>query len=186
MPNLRCTLSLLLLCPPLPRQAREALAPLEGLPELLAKMPGVFRCLDSNAQHMTVALLSKSFHRWALAQRGGERSFRPQLWLPLPSHAVQHAWRSRDLITDDLHWGAVLASAAGAGDEALVQWLRQQGCPWDERACARAAGGGHLALLQWLRSQDPPCPWDSSVVARAEQQGRDELLRWAQENGAPH
>ncbi len=46
----------------------------------------------------------------------------------------------------------VCAAAAAAGNVALLQWLREGGCPWDEYACTCAAQMGHLSALQWLRS----------------------------------
>ena len=33
---------------------------------------------------------------------------------------------------------------------------RENGCPWDERICARAAYGGHFEVLQWARSERLP------------------------------
>ena len=43
------------------------------------------------------------------------------------------------------------AAAAAGGHLALLQWLRQNGCSWDEGTCSCAASGGHLAVLQWAR-----------------------------------
>ena len=34
--------------------------------------------------------------------------------------------------------------AAEAGLLKALQWLRQQGCPWDQRTCQAAAKGGHF------------------------------------------
>ena len=31
----------------------------------------------------------------------------------------------------------------------MLQWARENGCPWDEMTCAGAAKGGHLEVLQW-------------------------------------
>lgn len=47
---------------------------------------------------------------------------------------------------------------ARCGHLAVLQWARQQGCPWDATTCQGAAFGGHLAMLQWLRQQG--CLWD--------------------------
>jgi hypothetical protein len=36
-------------------------------------------------------------------------------------------------------------------------------CPWDESTCAAAAAGGHLdAVLQWVR--DHGCPWNQNIA----------------------
>ena len=40
----------------------------------------------------------------------------------------------------------------------LLQWARENGCPWDAISCAAAARGGHLETLQWARANG--CPWD--------------------------
>jgi hypothetical protein len=44
--------------------------------------------------------------------------------------------------------------------------------------------GGHLEVLQWLRANG--CPWDETTCAYAARRGgHSELLSWAQANGAP-
>jgi hypothetical protein len=41
--------------------------------------------------------------------------------------------------------------AARGGHLAVLQWARQNGCPFDCLACGTAAAqGGHLETLQWL------------------------------------
>ena len=39
----------------------------------------------------------------------------------------------------------------------MLQWARQNGCPWNEWTCSYAAHGGHLEVLQWARENG--CPW---------------------------
>ena len=46
-----------------------------------------------------------------------------------------------------------------------------------------AAYGGHLEILQWLRAEG--CPLDERTCKLAAGQGHREVLRWARENGAP-
>ena len=41
--------------------------------------------------------------------------------------------------------------AATQGHQLMVEWLRQQGCPWDRRSCASAAQHGHLEVLKYLQ-----------------------------------
>ena len=36
----------------------------------------------------------------------------------------------------------------------MLKWLRAEGCPWDERVCAKAAYGGQLEVLKWLRAEE--------------------------------
>ena len=153
-------------------------------PELLAH---VFSQLPFNAQHMTVALLSKHWHAWALQQRGGAPTFSPQPSRPLPAHAVQHAWDSGVLLTTEHQGKRLLACAAGSGGPELLRWLRSQDphCPWDASACVAAAEGGHLDVLQWLRSHDPPCPWDEGACAWAAEGGHMRVLQWLRSQDPP-
>ena len=39
----------------------------------------------------------------------------------------------------------------------MLQWLRANGCEWDESACYSAAAGGHLAVLQWATANGWRC-----------------------------
>ena len=55
--------------------------------------------------------------------------------------------------------------AAWGGHLEVLQWARENDCPWDEETCARAAIGGHLEVLQWARAKG--CPWDECTRARA-------------------
>ena len=52
--------------------------------------------------------------------------------------------------------------AARSGHLEVLQWLRANGCPWDEWTCKYAAEGGHLEVLQWARANG--CPWDEKHV----------------------
>ena len=65
----------------------------------------------------------------------------------------------------------------------MLQWLRANGCPWDECTCAEAAGRGHLEVLQWARANG--CPWNVSTSSGAANGGHLEVLRWARANGCP-
>jgi hypothetical protein len=143
-------------------------------PELQA---GVFTLLPFNAQHMTVALLSKTWHDWALQQRDSAPTFSPQRAQPLPAHAVHHAWYAPGLLCD---WGGrveVLVRAAGAGDLELLRWLRYRHCPWDARASWEAAASGRWDVLRWLRSQRKPCPLDDRVWGLLVRRGRLDQLQ---------
>jgi hypothetical protein len=42
----------------------------------------------------------------------------------------------------------------------VLRWLRDEGCPWDVKACSSAASEGHvetLLWLRWLRQEGCPC-----------------------------
>lgn len=71
----------------------------------------------------------------------------------------------------------------------MLQWARQEGCPWDEYTCENAARGGLLALLQWAATQG--CPWCSydMYVMCADETGHAAVAEWVDENkdiGVPH
>jgi hypothetical protein len=51
------------------------------------------------------------------------------------------------------------------GQLEVLEWLRENGCPWNESTCAYAAWDGHLELLQWARANG--CPWNGSTCAYA-------------------
>jgi len=51
--------------------------------------------------------------------------------------------------------------AANTGELECLMYLRENGCPWDERTCVVAAGNGHSACLAYARENG--CPWDSSL-----------------------
>ena len=80
-------------------------------------------------------------------------------------------------------WDVVTAFAAARGGHLeVLKWAREHGCPWDEVTCARAAEGGHLAVLQWAREHH--CPWNSIVCLSAAVTGQLEVLQWVRENDA--
>ena len=66
----------------------------------------------------------------------------------------------------------------------VLNWLRSEGCPWDERACWGAAQDGHLEILKWLRSKG--CPWNAETCTFAAQSGHLDVLQWAIDNGCPY
>ncbi|CAN0423801.1 unnamed protein product, partial [Ectocarpus fasciculatus] len=44
-----------------------------------------------------------------------------------------------------------------------------------------AAKGGHLEVLQWLRQED--CPWDHFTILMAARHDKRQVWIWARENG---
>ena len=49
----------------------------------------------------------------------------------------------------------------------MLQWARENGCPWNEKMCTDAAWGGHLEVLQWARENG--CPWNEKTCWAAAQ-----------------
>ena len=63
----------------------------------------------------------------------------------------------------------------------MLQWLREQGSPWDGKGCALAAADGHLEVLQWAAGAEG-CPnWSTDVHKNAAASGHLTILKWAAE-----
>ncbi len=65
----------------------------------------------------------------------------------------------------------------------MLQWVRANGCPWDENTCGFAARSGYLNILKWLRANG--YPWDEATCAIAAMGGHLDVLKWARKNGCP-
>ena len=59
--------------------------------------------------------------------------------------------------------------AARGGHLEVLQWARQNGCPWDEYTCVYAAMGGHLEVLKWARANG--CPFGAETLFAAAEKG---------------
>ena len=79
--------------------------------------------------------------------------------------------------------GYTCEAAACNGNISILQWARENGCPWDVRTCIAAAENGHLSILQWARGNG--CPWDALTCKAAAENGHLLILQWARENGCP-
>jgi hypothetical protein len=96
-------------------------------------------------------------------------------WLP-----GAEAWRT--LVQINTHGGRkICETIARAGGLAALQWVRANGCNWDEDTCSAAARGGHLAVLQWARANG--CEWDEYTCRDAARGGHLAVLQWARANG---
>lgn len=79
-------------------------------------------------------------------------------------------------------WACICA--AGNGHLDILQWLRENGCPWDDRTCIYAASGGHLEALRW--AMENGCPVNDWVCAAAAEKGHLDVLMWIYENGGAY
>ena len=70
-----------------------------------------------------------------------------------------------------------------SGNLVLLQYLHENGCPWDEEACFAAAFGGHLECLKYLHEKG--CRWDEMTCTFAAHNGHFDCLKYACENGCP-
>ena len=69
------------------------------------------------------------------------------------------------------------------GNLELLQFLHENGCPWDESTCSGAAHYGHVGCLKYAHENG--CPWNSFTCLCAATNGHLECLRYAHENGCP-
>ena len=72
-------------------------------------------------------------------------------------------------------------SASRRGDMEMLQWLREQGCPWGDSTCCMEAAAeiGDLALLQWMQQQWCGwwCGWGNALL-RAAGAGHLHVVQW--------
>src|SRR5690606_19749185 len=61
------------------------------------------------------------------------------------------------------------ALIAREGQLSVLQWARENGCSWNAKTSAYAARGGHLGVLQWLHKDG--CPWDKWTCIYAAEGG---------------
>jgi hypothetical protein len=76
---------------------------------------------------------------------------------------------------------AALITAAKAGDMPMCQFLRAEQLPWTESTTSAAAAGNHVGVLDWLREQG--CPWDAQLLCIAAAEGDSvEVLQHLQQH----
>jgi hypothetical protein len=154
--------------------AAAAAGTLTAVPGLLA---AAFERLPRGEQAFAVGGLSHEWRAWAapqcaaLADGDGRCSGAALLWL------LQQAWR-RLAVSQRSH---AVVRAASDGQLDMLQWARQQRCPWDMRACSAAASRGHVVVLRWLREQG--CPWGTGTCNSAAVCGQLKVLQLLREQG---
>ncbi len=93
-------------------------------------------------------------------------------------------WVWTGLPAAQLNKDKICETAALGGHLEVLQWAREEDCPWNERTCANAALGGHLEVLKWTLKKG--CPWDLLLACeRAAGGGNLEMLKWLKEEGYP-
>lgn len=65
----------------------------------------------------------------------------------------------------------------------MLQWMRTNGCPWNEMVCVYAASAGHLDILKWAYANG--CRIDNSTMFAAAEKGHFEIGKWIISNGLP-
>ena len=125
-------------------------------------------------------------------------------------YSASLAWL-RDHSGYEFRWKTCTGAAKG-GQLQTLQWLREQGCPWDEtttimaakmghhemlewlldngclvsaRACEAAAGQNHMGIVMLLTRRHRAAMHQTAVCAAAAEGGHGTVLAWLQENGYP-
>ena len=75
----------------------------------------------------------------------------------------------------------VLLNAARKGDLCVVQWTCENGLSLSADVFAQAARAGSIPVLEWL--QEKECPWDERAEINARDFRRHEAAQWLFENG---
>jgi len=70
--------------------------------------------------------------------------------------------------------------AATAGHLSIVQWLHENGYPWDKRTCVMAAREGHFDVLYWAWAHGCPCCKLALDLARVNDQ--PDIAQWIEAN----
>lgn len=73
--------------------------------------------------------------------------------------------------------------AASSGRLDLLQWVHENGYPWDHNTCSKAAEHGHLECLIYARQNG--CGWNEQTTLLAAQNGHLNCLEYASENSCP-
>lgn len=72
------------------------------------------------------------------------------------------------------------------GQLSVLQWVRENGCPWDDYTCSWAANSGHLEVLKWALANG--CLWElrswTTIVKNAvKSKEHMAVLEWLRANG---
>ncbi|KXZ45307.1 hypothetical protein GPECTOR_56g404 [Gonium pectorale] len=76
-------------------------------------------------------------------------------------------------------------AAAGSGSVELLAWLRERGCPWDNRTFTAAAESDCEASLEWLAERGSPMPEDGGLYVHAVKENDVAMLECLRRLGCP-
>jgi len=62
-----------------------------------------------------------------------------------------------------------------------MKWLKEIGCPWDNKTFTAATIYGNLNNMKWLKENG--CPWDIYTFYVASRYGNLDNIKWLRENG---
>ena len=69
------------------------------------------------------------------------------------------------------------------GQLPVLQYLHENGCPWDSHTCTSAADNGHLPVLKYLHENG--CPWNYDTCVSAADNKHWDCLQYAVDNKCP-
>jgi len=76
-----------------------------------------------------------------------------------------------------------MINAVANGSIDVLEYLRKNGCDWNETACYAAAAHNQLDTLKYLHENG--CPWDDTTFCVAAKCGHIDVLKYLHENGCP-
>jgi hypothetical protein len=69
-----------------------------------------------------------------------------------------------------------------AGHVHVLQYLRSEGCEWNEDCCSAAVKAGHITMLKWLLEQG--CPWNTRRICNlAALSGNIHMMQYVRQLG---
>ena len=63
----------------------------------------------------------------------------------------------------------------------VLQWLHENGCPWNNWAYTNPAKYGRIDIVKWLHENE--CPWDNWACVFASDHNQTEILKYLFRNG---
>ncbi|GLC76320.1 hypothetical protein PLESTF_001766200 [Pleodorina starrii] len=140
--------------------------------------------LLTSREHTTILISQPVPHRDFARRWGNPPALRPLTWSQR-RQLLRLTARSGSLANLDTLLGLadycplrpdVLEAAAGAGQLAMCQVLRQRGCPWSHSVLDAAAYGGDWETCCWLLANG--CPWNRDAPGSAARGGHVGLMDW--------
>ena len=64
-----------------------------------------------------------------------------------------------------------------------LQYLHENGAPWNEEVIRYASQGGHFEIVKYLHENG--APWNEWAIKNASRNGHFEIIKWLHKNGAP-
>jgi hypothetical protein len=76
---------------------------------------------------------------------------------------------------------AICTYVATSGSGELMQFVREQGCKWDQRVLTVAACYNRIPLMRWIKQQEPAWSWPKDLISQAIAAGAGEAAEYVKE-----